>query len=109
MSGKVMGSDSSKVVECGRREAKQQDRDPFSEDERVVEEFYRQLWDWPCEKHSGKGKCSPILIWVKRELVERGSFTEGDCSEIYSSVYGRGVTVERREKTFGSVEEVLDD
>jgi hypothetical protein len=43
MSGKVMGSDSSKVVECGRREAKQQDRDPFSEDERVVEEFYRQL------------------------------------------------------------------
>jgi hypothetical protein len=44
----------------------------------VEEEFYEELWMCP-EKGTRIRKSPPTLVWVRRDLVDKRNFTEGDC------------------------------
>jgi hypothetical protein len=76
--GKEMADNNLNFAKDGRNLAVQLVRAPVAEDEGAVEEFYEQLWGCPCEVRGGKGKVAAALVWIK-ELIDKGSFTEGDC------------------------------
>jgi hypothetical protein len=85
----------------------------------VEEEFYEELWMCP-EKGTRIRKSPPTLVWVRRDLVDKRNFTEGDCYLLLDGdtpglvremiLSGGGGVVERWEETIALAarEEVCD-
>jgi hypothetical protein len=75
----MAGVDLNGDTRCNHRAEDFLEKNQGAGDERAVEEFYSQLWEKVEAVSPAEKRRSGVLVWIRKELVERRCFSEIDC------------------------------